>query len=64
MKRRPLSERGTRAGERIEPIYRRVNLSRGQACTLCNLAAGLRVTQGVNGNKSIHVMLAKQLRGG
>ena len=44
----------------IALICRRTNLSREQAYTLCSLAADLRVTQVVNGNKGIHVMLAKK----
>ena len=44
----------------IKLICRRTNLSREQAYTLCSLAADLRVTQVVNGNKGIHVMLAKK----
>ena len=43
----------------IKLICRRTNLSREQAYTLCSLAADLRVTQVVNGNKGIHVMLDK-----
>ena len=39
------------------------HLSREQAYTLCSLAADLRVTQVVNGNKGIHVMLEKRLSG-
>jgi acetamidase/formamidase len=35
-------------------------LDRYQAYTLASLAADLRVTQVVNGNKGIHVMLAKR----
>src|SRR5262249_11761958 len=45
----------------IRLICRRTNLSREQAYTLCSLAADLRVTQVVNGNKGIHVMLEKNL---
>ena len=45
----------------IKLICRRTNLSREQAYTLCSLAADLRVTQVVNGNKGIHVMLQKRL---
>ena len=48
----------------IELICRRTNLSREQAYTLCSLAADLRVTQVVNGNKGIHVMLEKKLLAG
>jgi acetamidase/formamidase len=44
----------------IKLICRRTNLSREQAYTLCSLAADLRVTQVVNGNKGIHVMLEKR----
>ena len=47
----------------ISLICRRTNLSREQAYTLCSLAADLRVTQVVNGNKGIHVMLEKKLLG-
>ncbi|MGB9368742.1 MAG: acetamidase/formamidase family protein [Xanthobacteraceae bacterium] len=47
----------------IQLICRRTNLSREQAYTLCSLAADLRVTQVVNGNKGIHVMLEKKLIG-
>ena len=47
----------------IKLICRRTNLSREQAYTLCSLAADLRVTQVVNGNKGIHVMLEKKLIG-
>jgi acetamidase/formamidase len=45
----------------IALICRRTNLSREQAYMLCSLAADLRVTQVVNGNKGIHVMLEKKL---
>jgi len=38
-----------------------VERTRTEAYTLCSLAADLRVTQVVNGNKGIHVMLAKEL---
>ena len=41
--------------ELIAPICRRTSMSREQ------LAADLRVTQVVNGNKGIHVMLEKKL---
>lgn len=42
-------------------IAGRSNLSRTEAYQLCSLAADLRVTQLVNGNKGIHVMLEKGL---
>ena len=48
----------------IKLICRRTNLSREQSYTLCSLAADLRVTQVVNGNKGIHVMLEKKLLAG
>jgi acetamidase/formamidase len=48
----------------IKLICRRTNLSREQAYTLCSLAADLRVTQVVNGNKGIHVMLDKKYLAG
>ena len=43
----------------ITLITQRTNLSKSQAYSLCSLAADLRVTQIVNGNKGIHVMLPK-----
>ena len=45
----------------IALICRRTNLSREDAYTLCSLAVDLRVTQVVNGNKGLHVMLEKKL---
>ena len=45
----------------IDLIVARTGLTRAEAYTLCSLAADLRVTQVVNGNKGIHVMLAKKL---
>ena len=48
----------------IKLICARTGLSREDAYTLCSLAADLRVTQVVNGNKGIHVMLAKKLIAG
>ena len=44
----------------IDLIVTRTGLARHEAYTLCSLAADLRVTQVVNGNKGIHVMLAKE----
>ena len=44
----------------LDLIVSRTGLSRAEAYTLCSLAADLRVTQVVNGNKGIHVMLAKE----
>lgn len=45
----------------LKLICARTGLSREDAYTLCSLAADLRVTQVVNGNKGIHVMLEKKL---
>ena len=45
----------------IDLIVKRAGITREQAYTLCSLAADLRVTQVVNGNKGIHVMLEKKL---
>ena len=44
----------------IDLVVARTDLTREQAYSPCSLAADLRVTQVVNGNKGIHVMLAKQ----
>jgi acetamidase/formamidase len=44
----------------IDLVCRRTNLDRTEAYMLCSLAADLRVTQVVNGNKGIHVMLDKR----
>jgi len=44
----------------IELIVARAGLDRYQAYSLCSLAADLRVTQVVNGNKGIHCMLEKR----
>lgn len=43
----------------IDLIVEVRGLARGDAYTLCSLAADLRVTQLVDGNKGIHVVLAK-----
>ena len=43
----------------IDLVARRAGITREQAYTLCSLAADLRVTQVVNGNKGIHVMMDK-----
>lgn len=44
----------------IDLAVERAGITREQAYTLCSLAADLRVTQVVNGNKGIHVMLDKK----
>ena len=45
----------------LDIITDRTNLSKSQAYSLCSLAADLRVTQIVNGNKGIHVILPKSV---
>ena len=45
--------------EMVNHIRRRTNLSRNQAYMLCSLAGDLRVTQLVDGNKGVHMLLAK-----
>jgi len=45
----------------IALICERTNLSAEDAYTLCSLAADLRVTQIVNHNKGVHMMLEKSL---
>lgn len=47
--------------EMIAHVCSRTNLSRNQAYMLCSLAGDLRVTQMVDGNKGIHMLLAKNL---
>jgi len=44
----------------IALIQARAGLSYGDAYALCSLAADLRVTQVVNGNKGVHMMLEKR----
>jgi acetamidase/formamidase len=44
----------------IKLIAARTGISREDAYSLCSLAADLRVTQVVNGNKGVHVMLEKR----
>lgn len=46
--------------EMIDIVAAKVGISRQEAYMLCSLAADLRVTQVVNGNKGIHVMLEKR----
>jgi acetamidase/formamidase len=41
-------------------IEKRAGLTRSQAYMLSSLAADLRITQVVNGNKGVHVMLDKK----
>ena len=47
----------------ISLIRARSNLSAEDAYTLCSLAADLRITQLVDGNKGVHAMLPKALLG-
>lgn len=44
----------------LDLIERRAGLTRSQAYMLCSLAADLRITQVVNDNKGVHVMLDKR----
>jgi acetamidase/formamidase len=44
----------------IDLIGERAGLDRYQAYSLCSLAADLRITQVVNGNKGVHCMLEKK----
>jgi len=46
--------------EMVREICARTNLSRNQAYMLCSLIGDLRVTQTVDGNKGVHMMLAKR----
>jgi acetamidase/formamidase len=43
----------------LDVITARTNLTREQAYSLCSLTADLRITQIVNGNKGVHVVLPK-----
>ncbi|WP_428532232.1 acetamidase/formamidase family protein [Rhodopila sp.] len=45
--------------EMVKHVCMRTNLSRNQAYMLCSLVGDLRVTQTVDGNKGVHMMLAK-----
>ena len=47
--------------EMVNHVCARTDLTRNQAYMLCSLAGNLRVTQLVDGNKGIHMMLAKTL---
>jgi acetamidase/formamidase len=48
----------------IDLVSARVGISKAEAYAFCSLAADVRVTQVVNGNKGVHVMLEKALIGG
>ena len=45
--------------EMVREVCARTNLARNQAYMLCSLAGDLRVTQTVDGNKGVHMLLAK-----
>lgn len=45
----------------IDLIAARTGITKAEAYALCSLAADLRITQVVNGNKGVHVMLEKSL---
>jgi acetamidase/formamidase len=45
----------------IDLIAARTGITKAEAYALCSLAADLRITQVVNGNKGVHVMLDKSL---
>jgi acetamidase/formamidase len=45
----------------IDLIVERAGITKAEAYALCSLAADLRITQVVNGNKGVHVMLDKSL---
>ena len=47
--------------EMVAHVCSRTDLTRNQAYMLCSLAGNLRVTQTVDGNKGIHMLLAKEL---
>ena len=47
--------------EMVDHVWRRTSLTREQAYMLCSLAGNLRVTQLVDGNKGVHMLLGKDL---
>jgi acetamidase/formamidase len=47
--------------EMVKHVCARMNLTRNQAYMLCSLAGNLRVTQLVDGNKGVHMLLPKAL---
>jgi acetamidase/formamidase len=49
--------------EMVKHVCRRTNLSRNQAYMLCSLIGDLRVTQTVDGNKGVHMLLGKRFLG-
>jgi acetamidase/formamidase len=44
----------------LDLMEKRIGLTRSQAYMLASLAADLRITQVVNGNKGVHCMLEKK----
>ncbi len=47
--------------EMVKHVCSRTSLTRNQAYMLCSLSGNLRVTQLVDGNKGVHMLLAKSL---
>ncbi len=45
----------------VHHVCARTSLTRNQAYMLCSLAGNLRVTQTVDGNKGVHMLLARSL---
>ena len=45
--------------EMVDHVCRRTSLTRNQAYMLCSLAGNLRITQTVDGNKGVHMLLPK-----
>jgi len=45
--------------EMVRLVCVRTSLTRNQAYMLCSLAGNLRITQTVDGNKGVHVMMPK-----
>jgi acetamidase/formamidase len=50
--------------EAVEFLQERAGLTRGEAYAVVSMAADLRITELVDGNKGVHVMVAKALLGG
>ena len=50
--------------EMIALVSERAGISREDAYVLCSLAGDLRITQTVNREKGVHMMMAKELIGG
>jgi acetamidase/formamidase len=50
--------------ETVEFLMERANLSSGEAYSVISMAADLRITELVDGNVGVHVMVSKELLGG